>query len=221
MHTSEEIQDQLSVLSRLPHFMKSPDFLSKSNPSFEVATYSANDVILQEGAVVHKLYWVLSGSCKCTKKIPFVQRKNGNDKELFICDSSPLRPGDEVIERTFEIQQLDTSDHFPGLPPASIQAKEFGQIDHENSALISQFLRESDADSSVAEYSVIAVTKTEIASLLKSDYIKFASEEMIEDTLMQKNLYHVSVAEVQRTFLEEMNWLNYKKQLMEGIKKNK
>jgi CRP-like cAMP-binding protein len=201
--------------------MKSPEFLQKANSSFELAIYSAGDVIITEGSHEHRIYWIVSGSCKCVKKIPFIQKKNSPNKELHKYDvGAPLGPNDELVEHVFDIQELDPTDHFPGLPPDTTRIKEIAQMDQERGDLIMKgFLGDKEVDPSIAEYSVIATARTEIASLLKSDYIKFATEQMIHETLQQKNLFNVSVKEVQQTFLDQLNWMTYKKNLVDGIRK--
>lgn len=211
--TKEELQDQMDSLSRLPHFTKYKDFLAKTNPLFEILVYSSGDTILTEGQAETKIYFILEGHCKCTKKVPFIQKKGSGGKDIAIYEPSvPMGPNDEIIEHTFTIQELETSDHFPGINP---ETKKLNQIDLERAALTS----ETDFDATILEFSVTATSRIEVASIARSDYIKYATPDMLVETVQQKNLYEISVRQVQEGFLEKLKWDSYKRNTVDHMKK--
>ncbi|KAJ3312413.1 hypothetical protein HDV04_003172 [Boothiomyces sp. JEL0838] len=211
--TKEELQDQMDSLSRLPHFTKYKDFLAKTNSLFEILVYSTGDNILTEGQAETKIYFILEGHCKCTKKVPFIQKKGSGGKDIAIYEPSvPMGPNDEIIEHTFTIQELETSDHFPGINP---ETKKLNQIDLERAALTS----ETDFDATILEFSVTATSRIEVASIARSDYIKYATPDMLVETVQQKNLYEISVRQVQEGFLEKLKWDSYKRNTVDHMKK--
>ncbi|KAJ3322532.1 TBC1 domain, member 5 [Boothiomyces sp. JEL0866] len=211
--TKEELEDQMDSLSRLPHFTKHKDFLAKTNSLFEVVVYSMGDTILTEGQAETKIYFILEGNCKCTKKVPFLQKKGSGGKDISIYESNmPVGPNEEIIEHTFTIQELETSDHFPGINP---ETKKLNQVDIERAALAS----ETDFDATILEFSVTATSRIEVASIPRSDYMKFATPDMLVETIQQKNLYEVSVRQVQEGFLEKLKWDSYKKNTVDNMKK--
>ncbi|KAJ2992372.1 Cyclic nucleotide-binding domain-containing protein 2 [Globomyces sp. JEL0801] len=222
VQTDMELQDQLLQLSKLEHFRKHPDFLKQTNTLFDLCVYSTNDTILTEGGAEHRVHFILQGSCKCVKKIPFIQKKTAS-KELSIMEPGQvIGNNEELVEHLFIIQELDTSDHFPGI---SIDAREANKThndpDNTDHLIPGHVGAESDFDPTLVEYSVIATSRVEVASIPRVDYIKYATQDMIEETLHQKNLYNVSIKEVQLSFLEKMNWDNFKKNVVGKIPKRK
>lgn len=136
--------------------------------------------------------------------------------------SKILLPNEEVLQVTLDIQELESSDHFPGIPPESNKIKEILSVDTEKamSMLRGYFGNSStDNDVSLAQFSVIATSRSEIASISKIDYISAATPDMLAETLIQKNMYSVSIREVQEAFLDQQKWKSYKKNLVAGVGK--
>ncbi|KAJ3275259.1 hypothetical protein HDV01_000986 [Terramyces sp. JEL0728] len=203
--TKEELDDQLDSLSRLPHFTKHKEFLLKTNSLFEVLVYSMGDVILTEGQTESKIYFILEGNCKCAKKVPFIQKKGSAGKDMGIYEQNmTVGPNEEIIEHTFTIQELETSDHFPGINP---ETKKLNQVDIERAAMTS----ETDFDTTILEFSVAASSRIEVACIARSDYMRFATPDMLVETIQQKNLYDVSVRQVQEGYLQKLKWDSFKK----------
>jgi hypothetical protein len=78
---------------------------------------------------------------------------------------------------------------------------------------------DSDEDPSLSSITVTASCRTEIASIRRVDYTRFATREMILATLHQKNLYNVSTKEVQATFLEQKKWSLFKQSIVKSLLK--
>lgn len=214
----EDLEEQMNALRVLSHFANSDSFLRNSKGCFEISVYSNGDVVMLEGDISDRIYFVLKGTCKCTKTVSFIRNKKSlvREKELSIhIPDQVLGPNEELVQYTLDIQELETSDHFPGIPPEANKIKEVLDIDSDKAnSMLRGFFGEKEEDLSVAHYSVVATGKCELASISKIDYITHATKEMLSETLLQKNLYSVSEREVQQAFIDQQEWKSYKQKVV-------
>lgn len=172
------------------------------------------DVVMSEGEISDRIFWILDGNCRCAKTVPLVLKKGPGGNEYGIYEKGQvLGPNEEVIQQSLDIQNFEQSDHFPGLTPDATNIKEIIDTDREKAGFMLRGYmgKEGEEDAAYVQYSVVATSRTEIASISKFDYIRFASMGMIQETIQQKNLYNVSIREVQEAFIEEQNWAKFKK----------
>jgi CRP-like cAMP-binding protein len=219
VQTVEELQEKLRAISKLQHFKLDPSFLEKCSANFELTIYSQNDIIVTEGNHESKIYWILSGTCKCTKKLSFLEKQTPNG-----IDIKPLTKGmkvdsnEKILTYDFDLIELEATDHFPGIHPESVDLKRMVTSDQDNyNSLMRGFLGDAELDSSIIEYSVVATSTTEIAMIQKSDYLNFASEKMIEETSLQKNMFNITTEQLQKDFLEQVEWSKFKTGTMKTL----
>ena len=213
----EELDEQINALCSLSYFASNRSFLENSKGCFEITIYSIGDIIINEGDMIDRFYFIMNGSCRCTKSVPFISKKNFPVKQLFPYDQNKLLgPQEEIVHCVLDFQALETSDHFPGIPPEANRIKEILEVDSERAnSMLRGYIGDSKEDGMyLCQYSVIATSRSEIASISKIDYITHATRSMIAENLMQKNLYHVSIKEVQDAFLAQQQWESYKKTQM-------
>lgn len=204
----------------MPHFVINPNFLASCSQLFDISIYSNGDVIIQEGDHDMRIYWILQGACRLTKRIPFIKRA-GRAESILYEEGAQLQEGDEIVYVDLKIQEMDMWDHFPGLSQQALRVKEMQSIDPERAEnMMKGWLGNTEVNPSVAEYSVIASARTEVASLLRTDYIRYSDETMLLETVGHKNLFAVSNKEVREAFEESKKWDSYKKNVLGKQKKN-
>ena len=185
-----ELDEQINSLCSLSYFENNKSFLESSRGCFEITVYSSGDVILREGDMVDRFYFIMNGTCRCTKQAAFVVKKNSLPKEFSIFNNSKqLGPQEEVVQLILDFQELEKSDHFPGMPPEANRIKEILEVDSEKAhSMLRGYIGDSKEDEIyLCQYTVTATSRSEIASISKVDYITHATKSMIAENLMQKN----------------------------------
>ncbi|KAI8925288.1 hypothetical protein BC831DRAFT_461763, partial [Entophlyctis helioformis] len=208
---------QLKVISDVPDLAP---VASHVNPFFDISTYEPNETIVYEASEVTKIHWILGGTCRCLKVVPFVQKKiqigfEKAAKQLKAYDGvSPCGPDEEVIETVLTIQDFEMWDHFPGLPPLVEETDEYRFRKDEYLYAIEG--KEMTARLR-AEYSVIASTKVEVASISIGDFLRMATPSVILGVLNNKNLANVTTAMLQEAYLEKRKWELFKKNVVQQV----
>ena len=210
---------------QVPHFSSAPGgFVERIAPFIQLITYEPNERILNEGAENNKIFWLLKGSCHCTKLLPFIKRlvnSNYAGKTYQILPSKPgdvLGPDDEILREFVTIHEVEPGNNFPDMPvprgsnPAEevlyVNKKEYGE----------QLRKEDPTDmTSKADVSVIAKTKVEVAIINRVDYADYANIDMILEIINTKNIYRVPMNQLQDSYMEKRNWATYKKKLISEV----
>ncbi|KAL2916037.1 hypothetical protein HK105_204461 [Polyrhizophydium stewartii] len=223
-----------SELRSIAHFCVCDQFLTNAKGMISILLYEPNETILFEGAEKSMLYWILSGMCRCTKMVPFIQRRQKTGNNSFKAVLIPFDPksanstadgrngmedGDEIVNNLLTIAELAAGNHFPDLPLMQryrwANAEMFDR--QEYAALLQNQLLEPTESKAVV--SVVASSKVAIAAMARSDYLRTASPEMVLELLKNPTVPPVSIADLQQAFLEKRKWDNFKQGLIKDLKK--
>ncbi|KAI8925287.1 hypothetical protein BC831DRAFT_461762 [Entophlyctis helioformis] len=214
---------KLAMLSTIPVFQTTPEFPENAANLFEIITYEPNETIIYEGTEAGQLFWILKGTCRCVKVVPFVQKKvkvgfSTMNKHLTPYNPSmTLAADEEIIQNLLTIQELEHGDHFPGIP--AYQDDDYtNEFTFKKEKYVHQLeLEDPTNPKTKAGFSVVASTQVEAAVISRLDYVRAATKEMLVETLRSKNLHQVSMAQLQEAFLDKWKWDIYKKQVVNSV----
>nr|KAJ3422746.1 hypothetical protein HK105_006559 [Polyrhizophydium stewartii] len=220
---TKHLEEKLDALRRVPELER---LAATANSFFELSTYEPNETILYEGTEATKISWILSGSCRCVKVVPFVQKtmQIGFEKaarQLRPYDGTTLcGPEEEVIHTTLTIQELDAWDHFPGLPAVEPATTEYT---FNKDAYLRRLGSDLDASSVKlkAEYSVFTSSKVEIASISILDFVRLADAHTVLEVLSNKNQINVAISQLQEAYIEKRKWETFKKSVVNQVHSKK
>ena len=188
-------------------FKQYPIFLKKVNPHCVIRMFDTGDILMKEDSLSDTLFWILKGSCKCDKKVQFVQKTITH--QLTPYNGKKLEADEELVTKEATIQELDVGDHFPGVPRSLPELKELGVHDESVKSVCRQ----------AVQYRVVALNKMMVVALPMMEFIKNAPEELVHELLNLKNIYQPDANLLQEAIIERKKWDQYKKGVIHQVQK--
>eukprot|EP00842_Homolaphlyctis_polyrhiza_P002220 jgi/Hompol1/299/HPOL_000896-RA len=215
---------KISLLKNIPNFSNAaPALLDTIASQFQTMVYEPNETVVQEGMAIPDLHWIVKGTCRIIKVVPFVERRikvnssTVNKQVLPYTPSTTIGPDEELIHHTFTIQELEPGDHFPGIPPLQDDpyANEFT---FKKEHYVHQLeLMDPTSQENKVSYSVVANSHLETMVISRLDFAHLSSKEIIVGALQSKNLHLISMTELQEAYLDKRKWQNFKKSVVKQV----
>ncbi|KAH6579458.1 hypothetical protein BASA61_010210 [Batrachochytrium salamandrivorans] len=221
------ISNRIAQLSRIPYMEASENgFIEKAAHFFKCITYDANEQILLEGTENLDLFWILRGTCRCVKLVPFVQKRVRNGfSSVRNCmrahqENIPLAEDEERSDQLLRVQELQEYDFFPDMPKNIERLDQWLTDSMFNKDDYIDFLTEQDPICSplLSYASVIAKTKVEVMTISRVDFCRLASVRMIIKLLLTQNIQRVPIEMLQTAYLEKRSWDCYKKRIASEVR---
>ncbi|KAJ3327484.1 hypothetical protein HDU76_011721 [Blyttiomyces sp. JEL0837] len=222
MADSENIATRVSALSTIPHFDQAhPSVIEKAAQAAQLLTFQPQEPIIHEGVENYSIFWIVSGTCRAMKLVPFVKRITTpecatHSKKYTLVPYeegvTELGPGDKVVTQLLNIRELVPGDHFPEMT-ASVNPERFNKIEL-MSRLSSDGPNRADAR---AYISVVASSRVEVIGMTRVDYARIATNEMILKTLADRALLRVPMNVLQESMIEKRSWNLFKKKVVDEI----
>ena len=179
------VQDQKSLanriaqLGRLPYFEASDSgFLERAAPFFKLITYQPGDTIVVEGTDNLDLYWILKGTCKVCKLVPFIQKKSKTVNRTLApyLVGAEVREDEEITMQVLTVQEIGIGDYFPRLPVAPNLDEYMMAITFKKEEYL-DFIENLDPGDVISKsaHSIVAISKLEVAAIPKLDFLKISS----------------------------------------------
>nr|KAJ3422743.1 Cyclic nucleotide-binding domain-containing protein 2 [Polyrhizophydium stewartii] len=227
-NTTDEhnITSKIAQLSAVPMLAISDSgFLEKAAYFFRKVRYEPNEAILLEGTESTDLFWILKGTCRCVKLVPFVQKKtrlgfSAVKSHMRAHNASvPLGDDEELVEQLLSIQELQASDCFPDMPMSSARLDQWLTESMFDKERYIDFLVNIDptSPSSKAYVSVIANTRVEVVAIPRVDFCRLASVRMLLNLLLNQGFRRTPIEQLQHAFLEHRNWQIFKRRVVSEI----
>lgn len=210
----------------MPSFIHAPEgFCKRILPFCRFQTFETHTPIILEGSHLFQIYWILSGSCRSVKVVPFYKKlinhthQYGNTYQTlaFVKGETVLGPGDEILRELLSIHDIPTGSHFPNLPKASgidgLQNEQFSQRDY--IAMIR--VRELTGQTDVSPVSVIANEKVEVMYMSRLEFVEIATREILLATIQNDYISDASESQLQAEWLEKRQWELHKKKISKQI----
>ncbi|KAL2917589.1 hypothetical protein HK105_202875 [Polyrhizophydium stewartii] len=212
---SEELTSRIGKISMVRPFDREAAAIEKLLPCMQFQQFEPQQIIFKDDTASHQLLWVLSGSCRCTKRVPFVKKRIQGEAGFHYASwdpSRPLEPGEEVVEELLAITELSVGDSFPSLPNLPMPI--------DQNTMLPKFDRDhyirllKDAKPVVSPVALVANTSMEIMSLSRLEFVQSVDEDSIQYMLEDQNsILNIPIGKLQEAFLQRRQWDTYKKKI--------
>ena len=221
---------KMAQLSKIPFLAAAADgFIERACNFFKPVAYEPNETILMEGSDNAEIAWILKGSCRCVKIIPFVQKsiKSGHSSikmNLRVPDANiPLGEDEEIVNEILNVCTLDIGSHFPDIPQdPSIQIDRMIEETFSKEKYL-DFLGNIDPSSNYERsfVSVIANEKVEVLVIPRIEFCKLVNSGSLFRMLSDQSMLRVPILQIQEAYIQQLSWQSYKKKVIgQIVKKN-
>ncbi|KAJ8324741.1 hypothetical protein QVD99_002753 [Batrachochytrium dendrobatidis] len=226
----KNMSNHMAIISRIPIMdAAGGGFVERIKSFTQIITYEPNEMIILEGSSNVKVYWVLKGTCKCVKLVPFIKRHLGTTYESG--DSTVLAPYDpssppvlgkdeEIVKQLLQIHEFEFGEHFPDFPPPSDGYNDYvSSFDRFDKVAYTKNLEIEDMSkpNAVASASVVAITKVELMCVNRAEFSHVAPERILRELISQDHIFSVPLLQLQDAYLEKINWANYRKKVTDEV----
>ncbi|KAI9351491.1 hypothetical protein BDR26DRAFT_851155, partial [Obelidium mucronatum] len=230
----EQIALHMKHLSEIPHFAKHQPYQHLLKPFASVSqlfSFHPQEPIIHEGVENFSVFWILSGTCRAVKLVPFLRRKEmataaatpaaaaaaaAAKKKYMLAEYEPgttvIQEGEKVVMQLLTIRELGPGDYFPDLT-----CHEYDENSNNSggglkgnvlsrSGLLARLNDTTPSRPDSRSYvSIIANTKVEILGMTRLDYTRLASTEMILESMSEGGKLRVPLDALQKSVLSSTN----------------
>ncbi|KAH9268167.1 hypothetical protein BASA84_000362 [Batrachochytrium salamandrivorans] len=211
---SAELIGRASQIAATPPFDRYSHIIDRLLPHVQFSSYEPQQTIIVENELNPLLMWVMSGSCRCTKHVPFIKKLTSGTNyggQLFPYDPAlPLEPDNEIVNQLLSISTLSVGDNYPSLPnlPMPTDPRTLIQKFDRNHYLCVLY----DQDIAVNSVNLVANTNTEVMFIARNEFVKVAEADLLEYLLESHDgLMSIPLLKLQEAFLQGKQWDSYKK----------
>lgn len=214
---SRQLPYLLGHLENIPLFANtSGGFLEKLATLCNLVSYDANQTIITEDSSQDTIYFVLTGTCRCTRIVPFMKRlvktshKDGKQYDCRPCQMNAI-PG-EGEERINELltmsQQLVAGDYFPAIESAQPFFEALYGI---NSA-------EKERPLVSAQASIITNTKVEVVTISIYEFVQLSGKRLLMKMEEETHPLKTDMESLQKAFMAKLRWNQYRNHILTSLK---
>ncbi|KAJ3302067.1 hypothetical protein HDV03_005458 [Kappamyces sp. JEL0829] len=107
--------NHLTLLSSISIFRERPDLLAAISNNIHFESWNPGQAIVREGEPLKLLYWIISGQCLVTRKVPLIENRTTGSVRAA-SSVQPASAAEAVVYLNLETQDLDLGDWFPYFP---------------------------------------------------------------------------------------------------------
>eukprot|EP00842_Homolaphlyctis_polyrhiza_P002247 jgi/Hompol1/3022/HPOL_006300-RA len=160
------------------------------------------------------MYWILSGTCRNVKFMPFLKRKGlkGEDITIMCTKDTQLRKDEKPVNELVTLFDYEAGDYFPLMPMADVQSL------HEHSFdLKSTFLEMASRPLGFkSAYTIVTSSIVQVMAISWHEYAVCASTEMLKQIITDNHL-NISDQDVVEAYEARVKWDAFKKKTAEEI----
>ncbi|KAJ3298108.1 hypothetical protein HDU79_000510 [Rhizoclosmatium sp. JEL0117] len=217
----DQIQTHIHHLSLLAHFSRHLPTLPLLKPLATVSqifSFNPQEPIIHEGVENFSVFWILSGTVRAVKLVPFLKQpvptqEEGKKKKYALAEYEPgvtiIKTGEKVVMQLLTIRELGVGDHFPDMIgwESDSESEERGSRDYlkgigSRSNLLARLSDTSPSrPDSRAYISIIANTNVEILGMTRLDYVRLATPDMIAETVVEAKKLRIPLNILQQSIL--------------------
>ena len=208
----------ISQVSQVPLFAEK-SYVEKMAAVLKIVPFEPEDPIVIQGTQILDMFWILKGTCRVTKSVPFIKKK---DKSLAIFDErSVLQEGEELVHELLVIQEIGPGDCFPILPytPTHEDYYAFSLVFNKDKYLQQVGWLGAKDPLSTHTYSVVPTGNVLVATTSRREFLIMTPPQTILKYMQDQTLFSGSVRDLQETVLTKQNWDLYKKQTVAKLLK--
>eukprot|EP00842_Homolaphlyctis_polyrhiza_P003457 jgi/Hompol1/4111/HPOL_006929-RA len=213
--TNSALRDRhISIVGRIPHFADDNELLTKIVDSAAFSNYQANETIINQDSLSLNMYWILSGTCRSVKFMPFLKRKGlkGEDITIMCTKDTQLRKDEKPVDELVTLFEYEEGDTFPSIPKNLVT-----ELEAETYHLKSAFINEMSKPHGIkSEFTVITSSNVEVMSISWKDYATHSNIKMIR-SLLSENRYNFTEQDVVAAYEARVAWDAFKKKTTEEV----
>ncbi|KAJ3179800.1 hypothetical protein HDU87_002368 [Geranomyces variabilis] len=222
-HDGGNTDTLVSLLNSHPYFQSTLEtVLLKAAQSCALCTYAPGTEILSENDTADRLFLLCKGTASASRRVPFLYTYPPSlltanapvAKVLPYDDRFPPSPGEEVVIRNLALGPVETGEAFPALllpdglktDPTKSKRAEFWPKDRQAAAEPHSKAPKADRTSTAASaplcnVTVVATTEVQCAVFSVNDFLRLATNEMVETVMACGDKYNATILELQESYL--------------------
>ncbi|KAJ3157119.1 hypothetical protein HDU89_002530 [Geranomyces variabilis] len=216
--------DTLVSLLNSHHYFQSTleTVLLKAAQSCALCTYAPGTEILSENDTADRLFFLCKGTASASRRVPFLHTYPPSlltasapvAKVLPYDDRYPPSPGEEVVIRNLPLGPVETGETFPALllpdgmkvDPTKSKRAEFWPKDRQAPAESDSKVSDAGpagtaASAPLCNVTVVATTEVQCAVFSVNDFLRLATNEMVEMVMACGDKYNAKMIELQESYL--------------------
>eukprot|EP00842_Homolaphlyctis_polyrhiza_P007045 jgi/Hompol1/92/HPOL_005222-RA len=177
-------------------------------------TYQPNETIITENSTDTNMYWILSGTCRNVKFMPFLKRKGlkGEDITIMCTKDTQLRKDEKPVNELVTLFDYQAGDYFPLMPLADV-----AMMQHRSLDLKSAFLEMASRPLGFkSAYSIIASSVVQVMAISWRNYVSIATVEMLKQ-ILEDNHLNFTEQDVVAAYEARVKWDAFKKKTSEEV----
>ncbi|KAL2916040.1 hypothetical protein HK105_204464 [Polyrhizophydium stewartii] len=227
IYDEKHMANRIGEISQIPLIGAAEGgFLEKIKSFCSFITFEPNEPIVLEGSSNVKVYWILKGTCKCLKVVPFMRKhlgatyESGERTVLVPYDpllrTSALKDDDDITRQLLAINELSFGDYFPDFPAAPEDYLDHGAFDRAGyTAPIES--EDPTHPNAKAAASVVAATRVEVICVNRAEFVRIAPDSVLRRLMTQDHVFKVPLSQVQDLYLSKLSWGNYRKKVSDEV----
>ena len=206
-------------LLQLPDFESVPtEIIDKIVQFAQFVSYDPQQVVSAEGTPNFQILWVISGSCRCIRYVPFIQKKQADATTLVPYDeTASLKPGEKVVNEILTIAELKTGYNFPYLP----EFDDFGSVELMVADKERYMQRLRDEPPKINKVSLVANTNVVIMTISQLEFVQIANLKMISMLMSKDSIFEAPMSKLYDAFDEKKKWNAMKESVRKEISNKK
>lgn len=216
--------EKLGPLSQIPLLRESALNLQLALQFFKLFTFEKGELIQAENEQLLSLHWLVKGSCRVVKTVPFILQKTQIGRKISALlrectDDEILGPGETSKPHQLTIHSLDEGSFFPPIPNIpGYSPEEYELLFNDKSEFVKFFEELKPEDLRTwSQVSVIATSKCTIASIQLKDFMALAPVPLIKEMMQSPSVASFSLQEIQQAYLQKNNWQSHRKSVVNDL----
>ncbi|KAJ3310623.1 Cyclic nucleotide-binding domain-containing protein 2 [Boothiomyces sp. JEL0838] len=185
---------------------------------FHVYNYSKNSVIVEQGSQITEMQFIIEGSCKVTRLLPFI-KSSFNKAILQPCTF------EDMHEPLYTTVKVDTQDlfqgaHYPTIPKLFTDQEVMTESEFTKNLYYDLYNNFDPQNHHIYhKYGIIADENVQIASMRIQDFIHMAPKVLLYRMIMQPSVELYDAKELQLKYLSQVDWNEKKQEILKVFMK--
>ncbi|KAJ3253798.1 hypothetical protein HK103_005285 [Boothiomyces macroporosus] len=185
---------------------------------FHVYNYSKNSVIVEQGSQITEMQFIIEGSCKVTRLLPFI-KSSFNKAILQPCTF------EDMHEPLYTTVKVDTQDlfqgaHYPTIPKLFTDQEVMTESEFTKNLYYDLYNNFDPQNHHIYhKYGIIADENVQIASMRIQDFIHMAPKVLLYRMIMQPSVELYDAKELQLKYLSQVDWNEKRQEILKVFMK--
>ncbi|KAJ3273648.1 hypothetical protein HDV01_004257 [Terramyces sp. JEL0728] len=185
---------------------------------FRIYNFTKNTVIIEQGSQYSEIHFILEGSCKVTRLLPFLKTVQGSKTTYAECDFA------NIHDRHFANVKVETQElqgeFFPHIPKLFSDQQVLTSQEFTKNLYYDLFnITDPHSPNLYCKHGVVADEDVTIASMRIQDFIQMVPKTLLYQMIIRPSIELYSLKELQEKYLAQVEWREKKLQILESFSK--